>query len=81
MAAFIGLTGQKSPGAIPCNPGRGVDGFPNLKDKRHIRWDGLEACIEVGGCVLGVASTMGIDLKWGGHWKKHLDFPHYYLVP
>lgn len=29
------------------------------------------------GVILSVANNLGINLKWGGHWKKFIDMPHY----
>lgn len=31
------------------------------------------------GHVLMTAHALGIDLVWGGHWKKFKDYPHFEL--
>ena len=35
----------------------------------HIDWDSRDDFHYLGGFVLGVASKMGIDIRWGGDWS------------
>jgi peptidoglycan L-alanyl-D-glutamate endopeptidase CwlK len=55
-----------------------VDVMPYFKEEPHIRWDDEVATARFAGYVLGVASSMGIYLEWGGDWKFK-DMPHYQL--
>ncbi len=43
-----------------------------------IRWKDHKTIRRNGGLVLGVAATLGIDLIWGGNWKR-FDGGHYEL--
>lgn len=45
-----------------------------------IDWENLEHFQHFAGFVLGVASQMGIRVRWGGHFKSIMDMPHYELV-
>ncbi len=45
-----------------------------------INWDDLKGLHEFAGFVLGVASQLGIDLKWGGHFQGFFDGPHFELL-
>lgn len=29
--------------------------------------------------IMAAANKLGIDLKWGGHWKSFKDYPHFEL--
>lgn len=44
-----------------------------------INWDDLKGIHEFAGFVQGVASQMGIKVKWGGRFKNFFDGPHYEL--
>lgn len=65
------------------NPSLAVDVVPYPID-----WEDRERFHLFAGFVLGVASNMGIELRWGGDWDKDWqvhdnrfdDFPHYELV-
>ena len=61
-------------------PSRAVDVVPYPVD-----WDDRERFTLFAGFVLGMATRMGINLRWGGDWDKDFqvndnkfdDFPHY----
>lgn len=55
-------------------PSRAVDVAPYPVD-----WDDLNAFRELGGFVLGVASQLGVELVWGGHWRRLRDYPHFQI--
>ena len=63
-------------------PSRAVDVVPYPVD-----WEDRERFHLFSGCVLGVASGMGITLRWGGDWNMNFevddnkfdDFPHFEL--
>jgi len=52
-----------------------------------IDWADRERWLIFGGIVLGIAATMGVDLRWGGDWNGNLrtsdqsfhDLPHFEL--
>jgi len=46
-------------------PSRAVDVAPYPID-----WDDHNRFYHFGGFVLGVAATMGLDLRWGGDWDQ-----------
>lgn len=60
--------------------------YANSEDK--IPWNDVSKFILFGGFVLGMAKSMGIDIRWGGDWdhdwemKDHsfLDYSHFELV-
>ena len=64
-------------------PSRAVDVVPYPVD-----WEDRERFHLFAGFVLGVASGMGISLRWGGDWNQNFevddnkfdDFPHFELV-
>tara|TARA_R100000664_G_C2746313_1_gene133997 strand:- start:406 stop:816 length:411 start_codon:yes stop_codon:yes gene_type:complete len=64
-------------------PSRAVDVAPYPID-----WDDRERFTLFGGFVLGMASRMGINIRWGGDWNKDFqvndnrfdDFPHFELI-
>ena len=63
-------------------PSRACDVVPYPID-----WDDRERFTLFAGFVLGIAKSMGINLRWGGDWdqdwtvkdNKFDDFPHYEL--
>jgi len=65
------------------SPSNAVDVAPYPID-----WDDRERFHLFAGYVLGVASGMGITLRWGGDWNMNFevddnkfdDFPHFELV-
>ena len=64
-------------------PSRAVDVAPYPID-----WEDRERFHLFSGFVLGLASGMGISLRWGGDWNRNFevddnkfdDFPHFELV-
>ena len=64
------------------NPARAVDVTPYPVD-----WDDRERQTLFAGFVLGIATGMGIKLRWGGDWDMDFqvmdnrfdDFPHFEL--
>jgi peptidoglycan L-alanyl-D-glutamate endopeptidase CwlK len=30
--------------------------------------------------VLGAASKLGVKVRWGGHWKRFVDKPHFEII-
>jgi hypothetical protein len=61
------------------SPSQAVDVMPYNPTKPHIRWDDTEQIREFAGFVFGVASQLGINLRWGGHWTRFKDMPHWEL--
>lgn len=55
-------------------PSRAADVVPYPVD-----WEDIPRFHRFAGFVLGVASQMGIGLKWGGDFKSFFDGPHYQL--
>ena len=64
------------------DPSRAVDVVPYPVD-----WEDRERMTLFAGFVLGIASQMGINIRWGGDWDKDFevkdnmfdDFPHFEL--
>ncbi len=64
-------------------PSRAVDVAP-----WPIVWGDTERFYAFGGFVVGVATMMGIKIRWGGDWdsdrevkdQKFIDLPHFELV-
>ena len=62
------------------NPSKAVDVVPYPVD-----WDDRERFHLFAGFVLGIARSMGINLRWGGDWNQNFevddnkfdDFPHF----
>ena len=60
--------------------GRAVDVVPY-----PINWGDIERFRQFGWFVKGVACTLKRygqienDIKWGGHWKRFIDYPHYQI--
>ena len=78
-----GRTKVKYPnGRHNANPSRAVDVVPYPID-----WDDRERFHLFAGFVLGIAKSMGINLRWGGDWNQNFevddnnfdDFPHFEL--
>ena len=76
-----GRTKVKYPnGSHNANPSRAVDVVPYPID-----WDDRERFHLFAGFVLGIAKSMGINLRWGGDWNQNFevddnqfdDFPHF----
>ena len=76
-----GRTKVKYPnGRHNANPSRAVDVVPYPID-----WDDRERFHLFAGFVLGIAKSMGINLRWGGDWNQNfevddnqfVDFPHF----
>ena len=65
------------------NPSLAVDVCPYPID-----WDDRERFHLFAGFVLGIAKSMGINIRWGGDWNRNWevddnkfdDFPHYEVV-
>ena len=70
------------------DPSYAVDVAPYHKDKPHIRWNNKESFYHFAGYVMGVASQMGIGIRWGGDWdgdkdlhdQTFYDLPHFELT-
>ena len=71
--------------------GRSKTPWPNSKHNKTpalavdvmpfpIEWDNKPRLIEFAGFVLGVASQMGINVRWGGHFRSFFDGPHWELT-
>ena len=66
-------------------PSLAVDVVPWFKHEPHIRWNDKEKFYEFGGFVQGIATTLGINIRWGGNWNKNdelhdqtfFDLPHF----
>ena len=76
-----GRTKVKYPnGRHNANPSRAVDVVPYPID-----WDDRERFHLFAGFVLGIAKSLGINLRWGGDWNQNFevddnqfdDFPHF----
>jgi len=42
-------------------------------------WDDINSFCFLAGFIMGTAKQLGVELEWGGHWKKFLDYPHYQI--
>jgi peptidoglycan L-alanyl-D-glutamate endopeptidase CwlK len=67
-------------------PSKAVDVTPYYVGE-GIPWESKEKFVLFAGFVLGVASQMGINIRWGGDWSsnrkmnnKFFDGPHFELV-
>ena len=78
-----GKTKVKYPrGRHNASPSRAVDVVPYPID-----WEDRERMTLFAGFVLGIASQMGINIRWGGDWDQDFevkdnmfdDFPHFEL--
>lgn len=53
-----------------------------------IKWDDTERFYAFGGFVVGVATMMGLKVRWGGDWdsdrefddQRFFDLPHFELI-
>lgn len=69
-------------------PSLAVDVVPYHEKAPHIRWEDKEGFAYFAGFVMGIASQMGIKLRWGGDWdgdrdtknQSFVDMPHFELV-
>lgn len=67
-------------------PSNAVDLAP-LKDGK-IDWNDKHQWYHLGGFVMGMASALGIKIRWGGDWdgdqdlkdQKFFDLPHFELL-
>ena len=67
-------------------PSKAIDVAPYVKGKGVV-WD-REQCTHFGGFVSGIATMMGIKLRWGGNWNSSNDLqqnsfddlPHFELL-
>lgn len=52
------------------------DGYSHAVDVAPypIDWKDRDRFYYMSGMVMGIASTMGVDLVWGGDWNKNNDF-------
>jgi len=65
-------------------PARAVDVCP-----WPIDWDDQERATYFAGVVMGIASQLGVGLRWGGDWDRDTelednqfdDLPHFELFP
>lgn len=62
------------------SPSLAVDVMPWHPEAPNIRWDDKMGLTEFAGFVMGVASKMGIRIRWGGHFKSFYDGPHWELI-
>lgn len=62
------------------SPSLAVDVMPWHAGAPHIRWDDKTGLTEFAGFVMGVASQMGIRVRWGGHFRGFYDGPHWELI-
>ncbi len=65
------------------DPSEGIDVAPY-----PIAWKDTERFVYMAGIIMGIAHTMGIDLRWGGDWDQDTevldehfrDFGHFELA-
>lgn len=55
-------------------PSRAIDVIPYPVD-----WEDIPRFHEFAGLVKGLAISMNINIKWGGHFKSFFDGPHFQL--
>jgi len=74
--AYIRKVSKALWGQSPHNtkPSKAVDVVPYPLD-----WNNIEDFFYMAGIVKGIASQLGIKVKWGGEFKKFLDGPHFEL--
>jgi len=56
-------------------PSQAVDVVPYPVD-----WDDINRFREFACIVFGIASRLGIRLRWGGNFKKFKDYPHWEVI-
>jgi peptidoglycan LD-endopeptidase CwlK len=69
-------------------PSKAVDVVPYFAQAPHIRWNSTKDFYYFAGIVLGVASQLGIKIRWGGDWdgdhdltnQTFFDLPHFELL-
>ena len=59
------------------SPSVAVDVVPYFADVPHIRWDDRDSFFELAGFVQATAIKLGIRIRWGGHWSRFPDLPHW----
>lgn len=76
-AAFLGGTSNAEWPNSRHNslPSEAVDVAPYPID-----WKDEKRFYLLAGVILGIAETMGVRLRWGGHFKSIRDLPHFELV-
>jgi peptidoglycan L-alanyl-D-glutamate endopeptidase CwlK len=62
------------------SPSRAIDIAPWRPENPHIDWNNIELFRFMGGFVLGIASQMGIKIRWGGDWDEDFNFKDQNLV-
>lgn len=50
-----------------------VDIAPYFTKKPHIRWDDEFAFIYLAGHMMAIAFMLGVELRWGGCWRRDKD--------
>jgi len=55
------------------SPSLAVDVAPYFDEKPHIRWNDIKSFYHFAGFVKGVASQMGIPIRFGGDWDSDWD--------
>ena len=60
-------------------PSLAVDVVPWFDQDPHIQWRNLWEFDRMATYILREASRLGVNLKWGGHWKRFRDYPHFQL--
>ena len=55
-------------------PSLAIDAAPWYDDEPHVRWYDTKMFYYFAGIVLGIASQLGIDIRWGGDWDSDQDF-------
>ena len=50
-----------------------TDVAPWFEEKPHIRWLDTKSFYHFAGFVLGIAASMGFELRWGGDWDMDND--------
>ena len=58
-------------------PSRAVDAAIYHPEKPHIHWNDIEEFKKLNEYIQGVASQLGIRLRWGGEWG---DYDHWELM-
>lgn len=57
--------------------GNAVDVFAYVDGKAS--WD-VGDLAEVATAMFAAAQELNVDIKWGGHWKRFPDYPHFEVV-